>query len=493
MQFYEENITITSEMVAIADDDPQKEEKIKGIIDATIIDGTHTKSAVIFQADYDDDDIFGGNKNVTFQGMTITNGYGYDDEWGYDGGGGILCVYSSPTIRYCTITQNEAKWDGGGIYLWISSPGISHCIISNNEAKGYWGGGILCALASTPHISDCRITHNNAPIGGGVYCHLAYPTFYHCTITGNIATDGGGGIYCRECSHVIIADSTISDNHAETGAGLYFKDSEHKSTVAFYDESLQENKYGCEYIYDTYSPCVIGCTISANTAVGTGGGISCKNSLPAFINAVVSRNSAFDGGGIYCADHSASFFSQCTIANNNTGGLYCESSFPRVINSIVWDNTSYEIAGDMPVVSYSDVQGDYTGTGNIDADPFFVDPTGGDYHLQFGSPCIDVGTNTSVPSQDKDGIPRPLDGDNSGEAVCDMGAYEYSCVGDFDGDGDVDDSDLTIFAADFGHTDCGGDCEGDFNDDGDVDGSDLAIFANDFGRTDCPCDAPECQ
>ena len=29
-------------------------------------------------------------------------------------------------------------------------------------------------------------------------------------------------------------------------------------------------------------------------------------------------------------------------------------------------------------------------------------------------------------------------------------------------------------------------CEGDFDGDGDVDGSDLAIFAADFGRTDCP-------
>ena len=29
-------------------------------------------------------------------------------------------------------------------------------------------------------------------------------------------------------------------------------------------------------------------------------------------------------------------------------------------------------------------------------------------------------------------------------------------------------------------------CEGDFNDDVDVDGSDLAVFAADFGRTDCP-------
>jgi hypothetical protein len=62
------------------------------------------------------------------------------------------------------------------------------------------------------------------------------------------------------------------------------------------------------------------------------------------------------------------------------------------------------------------------------------------------------------------------------------------CEGDFDSDGDVDGSDLAVFAADFGRTDCdsGPACEGDFEPDGDVDGSDLAVFAADFGRTDCP-------
>jgi hypothetical protein len=66
------------------------------------------------------------------------------------------------------------------------------------------------------------------------------------------------------------------------------------------------------------------------------------------------------------------------------------------------------------------------------------------------------------------------------------------CEGDYDRDGDVDGSDLAIFAADFGRTNCyfTGDCEGDITYDGDVDGSDLAVFAADFGRTDCPCKLP---
>ena len=67
--------------------------------------------------------------------------------------------------------------------------------------------------------------------------------------------------------------------------------------------------------------------------------------------------------------------------------------------------------------------------------------------------------------------------------------YDFSpCEGDFDLDGDVDGSDLAVFAADFGRTDCntGEKCEGNFDCDSDVDGSDLAVFAADFGRTDCP-------
>jgi hypothetical protein len=70
--------------------------------------------------------------------------------------------------------------------------------------------------------------------------------------------------------------------------------------------------------------------------------------------------------------------------------------------------------------------------------------------------------------------------------IDDLTVTTLPCEGDYNKDGDVDGSDLAIFAADFGRTDCSGDCEGDFDEDGDVDGSDLATFAADFGRTDCP-------
>jgi hypothetical protein len=54
---------------------------------------------------------------------------------------------------------------------------------------------------------------------------------------------------------------------------------------------------------------------------------------------------------------------------------------------------------------------------------------------------------------------------------------------DFDFDGNVDGSDLAVFAAEFGV--CSSDCEGDFEPDGDVDENDLSTFADALG-TVCP-------
>ena len=74
--------------------------------------------------------------------------------------------------------------------------------------------------------------------------------------------------------------------------------------------------------------------------------------------------------------------------------------------------------------------------GNIDLDPCFVEPgywdvnnvwVEGDYHLLDGSPCIDAGDPNYVagPNEtDLDGNPRVVDGDNDGNSVVDMGAYE---------------------------------------------------------------------
>jgi hypothetical protein len=92
----------------------------------------------------------------------------------------------------------------------------------------------------------------------------------------------------------------------------------------------------------------------------------------------------------------------CTFSGNSAvwgGGMWnTRSSSPTVTNCVLWGDNLDEISGNgSPTVTYSNVQGGFPGTGNIDADPLFVDPANGDFRLSPGSPCIDAGDNSIFP------------------------------------------------------------------------------------------------
>ena len=57
--------------------------------------------------------------------------------------------------------------------------------------------------------------------------------------------------------------------------------------------------------------------------------------------------------------------------------------------------------------------------GNINADPKFVDPVNGDFHLRAGSPAIDAGTSKGAPATDFAGRARS-------DGHIDIGAYEFA-------------------------------------------------------------------
>jgi uncharacterized protein (TIGR02145 family) len=86
------------------------------------------------------------------------------------------------------------------------------------------------------------------------------------------------------------------------------------------------------------------------------------------------------------------------------------SSDGTVSNDIIYgsSNTVYLDENSSIEVTFSDIEGGWIGEGNIDADPLFVSPDNGDFHLQSDSPCIDAGD------------PGYTDPDGT---IADMGAY----------------------------------------------------------------------
>jgi parallel beta-helix repeat protein len=286
--------------------------------------------------------------------------------------------------------------------------------------KYNWWGLRFVEADSSCKVEYCVIEYGRTDYpdlsGGGIYCLRSSPFIGHCVIQKNHAYDYGGGIYC-EGSSPIIEGNTILNNSSGlsgdfvtaiggSGGGIYLKDASPKIT----NNVLLKNKSG--FVGSFFG--------------GSGGAISITGaSSPLIANNLIRENIAFEdaGGGIYCQSAGAVFYNN--IFHNNTaigyfvnaGGIFADSAttIKNCIfrdNKLVWpevDEVMSQIEGN-PDVTFSNVQDGFTGNGNIDADPLYVNSSQGDFRLLAGSPCIDAG--------DPDPIFNDLDGTRN-----DMGIY----------------------------------------------------------------------
>jgi predicted outer membrane repeat protein len=179
------------------------------------------------------------------------------------------------------------------------------------------------------------------------------------------------------------------------------------------------------------SPTSMNVTFSGNSAPN-GGGMNNTNSSPWSRNVTFGGNSATNGGAIYNEAGSHPNFTNATLSGNsasgNGGGIYNDASIPVFKDSILWGNTPsndqiHNINDGALTASYSDIQGGFTGTGNLNADPLLgvLGTYGGNTQvlpLLPGSAAIDTGDNATCAATDQRGVSRPQ------RASCDMGAFE---------------------------------------------------------------------
>ncbi len=106
------------------------------------------------------------------------------------------------------------------------------------------------------------------------------------------------------------------------------------------------------------------------------------------------------------------------MRNNSVGGVVKNNIFYNMETSY-WTDDSSSIDGDYNLIYNAQdpgVKGLHDITGKA---PLFVNPAGGDFHLQSTSPAVDAGLALPQVDLDFDRFPRPI------MKVWDIGAYEY--------------------------------------------------------------------
>lgn len=159
----------------------------------------------------------GEREEAVLEGFTLTGGRGIGMN---SFGGGVACIDSSPTIRNCWITGNEAQSGGGLACRGNSSPVLIDCTISENRAWFTGGGGIYAGEGSAPRLIRCVLANNyGRHDGGGIFCQGSAPVLINCVLSGNRAKDTGGGVYCRSAAAPTFLNCTMAENRAAFGGG----------------------------------------------------------------------------------------------------------------------------------------------------------------------------------------------------------------------------------------------------------------------------------
>jgi hypothetical protein len=307
-------------------------------------------------------------------GFTIKNGDGTLIS-GNRYGGGIYIYYASPTIKNCIITSNDASLYGGGIYTDHGSPVIDNCVVSYNTAKD--GAGISSRRSTDVVIKNNTNINNNTASrnGGGVNVYLGDISITDSTVADNTANgvgsgspNGGGGIHS-----VGVAGSTTIDNCTISGnTGVYYgggltgQGFTIKNGTTITDNTANQGGG----IYATYNVDISDSFVDGNHA-GYGGGLYSSANGVTVEDTTFDSNDANGGAGIY--SKAADSFTRCYITNNsatpgvpyysNGGGIYMvfgTSSVRTFTNCVVTGN---EIDGNYATDSGAGV---YIGTAAAD-------------------------------------------------------------------------------------------------------------------------------
>jgi hypothetical protein len=357
---YEENIVIEEKEIALTGTAPED----PAVIEATVIDGAQRGSVIRC--------IGNGNRIPLIAGFTITNGDAAK-------GGGIYCSQSSPCISHCDIRNNAAD-TGGGIYYTrccngLHRPYITDTAIHDNIAA-LSGGGIYSTSSELRSFNNLLYENQAGQTGGAMCCVNSILNSTNDTISGNTAGwDKGGALACSgtccSCSPAEIARIQACCPACCIGT---FPCS---PCCCGYKVTMRNDIIWNNGLHPVYrKKCYCGSKYVSKT----------KENSPPDLQVILDDTSP----------------EEITINQNFPGqqvAVEPATRFKAPLRSLRSCCCTCTVT-----ITYSDIEGGYSGTGNIDELPLFVTGPLGAFYLEqvaagqaVDSPCVDTGDPGASP------------------------------------------------------------------------------------------------
>lgn len=408
---------------------------------STLVDAGHSAPALRVEG--------AASAGSSVRGLSLLNGDG--SALGF--GGGLQALETDLLLADCILRGAEFAGEAAGFYSRDSELRLERVEVLDNGSffitpvfeagGGFVDGGRLLA-------ADCRFQNNHAFFGvgglrtrnasvrltrvsfegntagfgngGGASFEQSNVSLHDCDFRGCLALDAGsgGGIFAFGCD-LNIADSRFDHCEGDDGGAAYLVD-----CVTVIEDSRFESNLATEY--------------DPLQGLGRGGALALSESLPGTL--WIERSVFFDnlaaGSAAASSGHGGAVFGPAFLRHVSAAGNIAADADGALAGAIdvdhcvLWGNLPNELSA-TGSVSWSDIRGGFSGSGNFSAVPLFWLGSVGDVHLNAGSPCIDAGNPLKNP--DPDGsvadvgahvfdagyVPRPV-------SYCEAGTHLGGCA-----------------------------------------------------------------